>query len=218
VETPSRFTDDDGGWFQTHLFSFEIPFQGIEEKTVMWDGKPVENFLFFLCPNTLILEEQVKEGRLWLFERGVVARFEISEVTKYTLLKLFHIPNGTRKSLETKDESANNIGSGDMIEAGPENTRDVFTAGEEEAVKRGVLTLGRAWRRLIRRSPTRGGCSEEKLESLEMSDHVLLVHGQRTGNYLRNRWERIGIVILGYGIIGGSRDMRLRLRLGYRRE
>jgi len=39
-----------------HFFPLEVSFKSIYEKTVMWDGKPVEDLLLFLSSDALIFE------------------------------------------------------------------------------------------------------------------------------------------------------------------
>jgi len=52
-----------------HFLALEIAIEGIKEKTVVWDRVPIENLLFLLSANALVLEEEIKERRLCTVEK-----------------------------------------------------------------------------------------------------------------------------------------------------
>ena len=54
----------------------------------MWHAIPVEDLLLLLCSNAVVLVQEIQEATLWLFERGISARLQVSQVRKDTLLEL----------------------------------------------------------------------------------------------------------------------------------
>ena len=70
--------------------------------------------------------ESKVEADLGFFQGCVNARFEISKVAEDALFELFHILDGTTKSLESEYEGTYDIRARDMIESVPEHTCDVF--------------------------------------------------------------------------------------------
>ena len=81
---------------------------------------------------------------LWLFETGVCARFEVPKVGEDALFELFHVLYRPTESVETEDEGADDVGAGDVVEAAPKDTGDVFGIREEEAVEGRVSGTGMA--------------------------------------------------------------------------
>jgi len=57
-----------GGRGVANFLALEIAIEGIKEKAVVWDGVPVKNLLFLLSADALVLEEEIKEGRLCMAE------------------------------------------------------------------------------------------------------------------------------------------------------
>lgn len=58
---------------------------------------------------------------LGLFQSSIYTGFEVAKVTEDALFKLFHVSDGSTKSLESEDQSADDVGSSDMIDTGPED-------------------------------------------------------------------------------------------------
>lgn len=54
---------------------------------------------------------------LGFFQSGIHTRFEVSKVTENALLELLHVSDGSPEGLESEDQSANDVCSGDMIGA-----------------------------------------------------------------------------------------------------
>lgn len=63
---------------------------------------------------------------LGLFQGGVDARFEVAEVAKDTFLELFHVSDRSPKGFEAKDQGADNVRPGDVVDARPEDAGDVL--------------------------------------------------------------------------------------------
>lgn len=59
------------------------------------------------------------EMYLWFFQTGIDTGFEVSEIAKNTLFKLFHILNGSSKGFESEYQGSHDICSSDMIETTP---------------------------------------------------------------------------------------------------
>jgi hypothetical protein len=104
---------------------------------------------------------------LWFLQTSIDAGFEIAKITEDTLLKLFHILDGSAKGLETEDESADDVCAGDVVETAPEDTCDELVVWEEESVEGGVG--GRGFR-----VPSGGGGCEEELEAVELLETFMV--------------------------------------------
>jgi hypothetical protein len=94
--------------------------------------------------------ETDERTHLWFLKRGIDTWFEISEITEYTFLELFHVSDGSAKSLYTlessacrwrgkkylksKHEGSDDICTSDMIETVPQYTTDIFLVWEQKAV------------------------------------------------------------------------------------
>jgi hypothetical protein len=72
---------------------------------------------------------------LGLFEAGIVTGFKVSQIGEYAFLELFHVAYGPAESFKAKDEGANDVGAGYVIEPGPKNTRHVFAGREQKAIQ-----------------------------------------------------------------------------------
>lgn len=81
---------------------------------------PVEDLLLFLGADAVVLVEEVKEGALGLFERGVVASLEIAEIGEDALFELLRVLDRTTEGMEAEGETADDVGAGDVKEIGPE--------------------------------------------------------------------------------------------------
>ena len=119
LEGQGRFADGDGGGFLTHLLALEVALEGVEEEAIMGDAVPVEDLLFLLGANTVVLVEEVQKSALGLLEGGVGAGFEVTQVREDTFLELLGILDGPTKSLEAEGQTANDVGAGDMKEIVP---------------------------------------------------------------------------------------------------
>jgi hypothetical protein len=110
---------------------------------------------------------------LGLFQTGVNAGLEVTEITEDTLFKLFHVFDWTAKGLKAEDEGTDDVSARDVIEATPEDAGDILLRGQQEAIKVWVTVAtigacqagrrlgGRRWTRVSR--PARGGCCQEEL-------------------------------------------------------
>ena len=85
----------------------------------MWHAVPVEDLLFLLCANAVVLVEKIQEATLWLFERGIGARLQVAQVGEDTLLKLLGVLDWTAKGLESEREASHDIGAGYVEEVIP---------------------------------------------------------------------------------------------------
>lgn len=139
LEGEGRLADSNRGGFLAHLFSLEVALEGIEEKTVVGHAVPVKDFLLLLGADAVVLVQEVEELALGLFEGGIGAGLEVSEVGEDALFELLGVLYGAAESLESEGEAADNVGAGDVEEGVPQNTRDVFAGGEQEAAN--VLVL-----------------------------------------------------------------------------
>jgi hypothetical protein len=151
LKRQSRFADSNGGGFLTHLLTLKIAFQRVKKQTVVWDTVPVKDLLLLLCSDAVVLVEKVEEGALWLLQRSVRSRLEISQVGEDTLLKLLGVFDRTAKSLESEGQASYDICTRNMkkivpevklvtklvIDTAtlilPENARDVFASWQQES-------------------------------------------------------------------------------------
>jgi len=115
----SWFIDSNSCGLLSHLLPLEITFEGIEEESVVWYAVPVENLLLLLCPNAIVLVQEIKETTLWLFEGGIGARLQVSQIGKDTLLKLLRVLYWSSKGLKSEGKAANNVGTGNVKEVVP---------------------------------------------------------------------------------------------------
>jgi hypothetical protein len=149
----------------------------------------------------------MRETDLGFLEGGIDAGLEVSEITEYAFFELFHVsdwsPKGLerdecereakrgRTDLEAEDEGSDDVSAGDVVEAVPEDTADVFLVGEEEAVHAGrgrrvVGVVGGGGMvggvELVGGSlPSGGSGGEEELELVEMVETLLLEGGEGSG-------------------------------------
>jgi hypothetical protein len=56
-----RLASDHSGRVLAHLLPFQIALKCVKEEPVMRDREPVEDLLFLLCTNTLVLKQEVEE-------------------------------------------------------------------------------------------------------------------------------------------------------------
>lgn len=77
----------------------------------MRDAIPVEDLLLLLCPDAVVLVEEVEKGALGLFERGIGTGLEVSQVGEDAFLELFRVLDGTTKGCETERQASNDISS-----------------------------------------------------------------------------------------------------------
>ena len=70
---------------------------------------PVEDLLLLLCPDAVVLVQEVQEGALGLLERGIRTRLEISQVRENTLFKFLGVFNWATESLESERQASDNI-------------------------------------------------------------------------------------------------------------
>jgi hypothetical protein len=108
-ERQGRFTDRHGRCLLSHLLTLEISLKSIKEESIMGDTIPVKDFLLLLRPNAIVLVQEVKETTLWLFQGGISARFQVSQIRKDTLLEFLRVLHGATKCLESKRKTSDNI-------------------------------------------------------------------------------------------------------------
>lgn len=118
-ERKSWFIDSDSCGLLSHLLPLEVAFESIEEESVVWYAVPVENLLLLLCADAVVLVQEVKEATLWLFEGGIGAGLEISEIGKDALLKLLRVLHWSSKGLKSEGKASNNVGAGNVKEIVP---------------------------------------------------------------------------------------------------
>jgi len=118
-ERQSRLAHGHGGRLLTSLLTLEVAFESIEEESIMWNAVPVEDLLFLLCANTVVLVEEIEERALGFFERGIGARFEVAQVGEDTLFELLGILDRSTEGLKAEGEAADNVGAGDVEEVAP---------------------------------------------------------------------------------------------------
>lgn len=66
----------------------------------MWYTVPVEDLLLLLGTNAVVLEEEVEERALGLFERGIGASLEVAKIREDSFLELLYIFDRTTEGLE----------------------------------------------------------------------------------------------------------------------
>jgi hypothetical protein len=104
----------------SHLLTLEVALKSIEEESIVWYAVPVEYLLLLLCPNAVVLVQEIQETTLGLFEGGIGAGLEISQIREDSLLKLLGVLYWTPKCLETKGKTSYNIGTRDVKKIVPE--------------------------------------------------------------------------------------------------
>ncbi len=85
----------------------------------MWYAVPIKNFLLLLCSNAVVLVKEIKESTLGLFQGGVGARLQVSQVGEDTLLEFLRVLHGSAEGLESKGKASYNIRAGDVKEVVP---------------------------------------------------------------------------------------------------
>ena len=118
-EGHGRLADSQGGSLLAHLLSLQVPFQRIEEESIVGHAVPVENLLLLLCPDAVVLVKEIEERALGLFEGGVGAGLEVSQVREDTFLELLRVLHGPSKGLESESQASDDIGSGNVEEIAP---------------------------------------------------------------------------------------------------
>jgi hypothetical protein len=71
LERECGLADGDSGGFLTHLLALQVALQRVKEEAIMWHAVPVEDLLLLLGSDAVVLVEEVKEGALGLFQRGI---------------------------------------------------------------------------------------------------------------------------------------------------
>jgi hypothetical protein len=99
----------------------------------VWDTVPVKDLLLLLCSDAVVLVEKVEEGALWLLQRSVGSRLEISQVGEDALLKLLGVFDRTAKSLESERQASHDICTRNVKKIVPENARDIFASWQQES-------------------------------------------------------------------------------------
>lgn len=105
----------------------------------MRNAVPVKDLLLLLGTDAVVLVEKVEELALGLFQRGISAGLEISQIGENALLELFGVFYRTAKGLESERQTSDDVSAGDVEESVPKNAGDVFACGEEETTN--VLIL-----------------------------------------------------------------------------
>jgi hypothetical protein len=85
----------------------------------MWDGEPVEDFLFLLCSDAIVLVEEVEEFGFRLFQRSVSSGFEVAEVGEDALFEFLCVADRSAECKEAVCEGADDICAGDVKEVVP---------------------------------------------------------------------------------------------------
>lgn len=90
----------------------------------MRNAIPVEDLLFLLSSDAVVLVQEVKERALGLFEGGIGAGLEVTKVREDALLELLRVLHRPSECLESKGEAADNVGAGDMKKIVPTGVND----------------------------------------------------------------------------------------------
>jgi hypothetical protein len=104
----------------------------------VWHAVPVEDLLLLLCPDAVVLIEEIEKGAFGFFECRIGAGFQISKVGENTLLKLLRVFDRTAKGLKTKGEASDDISAGDVEQIVPatnQPTKSTFLAFGYSAIK-----------------------------------------------------------------------------------
>lgn len=98
----SRLADGNRRGLLAHLLPLQVAFQRVEEESVMWHAVPVKDLLLLLRADAVVLVQEVEERALWLLERSISTRLEVSQVGEDSLFKLFRVLDGSAKGLEAE--------------------------------------------------------------------------------------------------------------------
>ena len=88
----------------------------------MGDAVPVEYLLLLLRSDAVVLVEEVKEWTLGLLERGIGARFEVSQIREDALFEFLRVFDRAAEGLESKRQASHNVSAGDVEEVVPSST------------------------------------------------------------------------------------------------
>lgn len=86
----------------------------------MRNAVPVEDLLFLLCSNTVVLIQVIKKGALWLLERGVGAGLEISKIGEDALFEFLRVPHRATERLKPEREASDDVRARNVEEIVPE--------------------------------------------------------------------------------------------------
>ena len=123
-------------------FPLEIPFNGIQEERFVGDAMPKEHFLLLLRTNAAVAEEEIQEFRFRLLQNRVRSRFQVSQIRKDALFKLFGIEDGPSSLCETKDENLDDVRAGYEELSPPEDAGNVFAIGQLVGSDGWIVYLG----------------------------------------------------------------------------
>jgi hypothetical protein len=171
VEWHGRFGGGASGRFLSHFLTLQISFKSIEEEAVVRDGKPVEDFLFFLGSNTVVLVEEIKEFRLRFLKRGVGAGFEISKIWEDPLFEFLGVYNGSTECEESIRQWTNDIRACDVEEIVPAGRLAHFARGtKEEGLPEHARNIFSCWQLVpsyyLIWLPVGGSCGEKVFDCL----------------------------------------------------
>lgn len=119
LEGEGGLVDGDGGGLLAHLLPLEIPLEGIEKEAVVGHAVPVEDLLLLLGPDAVVLVEEVQEAALGLFQRGIGAGLQVSQIGEDALLELLGVLDGAAEGLEAEGQASHDVGAGDVEEIVP---------------------------------------------------------------------------------------------------
>jgi hypothetical protein len=111
----------------SHLLPLQIPFESIEEESVVGYTVPVENLLLLLCSDAVVLIQEIEESGLWLLKGGIGARLQVSQIGKDSLLELLRVLHRSAKRLKSEGKASYNVGAGNVKEIIPEAVNAIFT-------------------------------------------------------------------------------------------
>lgn len=132
LERERRLVDGDCSGLLAHLLTLQVPLESVEEETVMRNAVPVEDLLFLLGSDAVVLVQEVEERALGLFEGGIGAGLEVTKVREDALLELLRVLHRTSECLESKGEAADDVGARDMEEIIPTGVNNQQSAAASD--------------------------------------------------------------------------------------
>lgn len=133
MEGQGGLANGHGGSFLAHLLSLQVTFQRIKKEAIVWYTVPVENLLFLLRADAVVLVKKVQKGTLGLLERRISPRLQIPQVRKDSFFELLRVLDWPTKCLESEGEATDDVSTGDVEQIVPQHTRDIFTRWEEKS-------------------------------------------------------------------------------------
>ena len=74
----------------------------------------IENLLLLLGSDAVILVEKVQERALWLLERCIGTRLQVSQIREDAFLEFLRVLDGSTECLKAEGKAADNVGARDV--------------------------------------------------------------------------------------------------------